>query len=280
MGFSLKCLAAAIVWMGLFGFTLDLAHTSGEEPKGQVPDRFALSVETVTGSTVRPVRTSVEWENRKYDVDSGIPVLIAVVRDPKESTGRRGWALSQLAMLMTQLKGRPCLDELARLYDGAGESEKGTILVCFQGSRDPRGIPVFIRTLDKEKNMKLRLWAAGALAHWNIRRGVAELVKLLDSQEEMPQPSHLFYVRDNAMSVFRLKNIHKGWGFPDNKESAEWPPDVMPPPDVAARLKRPTVEEIKKWWAENQHRFPNWKVGDPLPNIGPEEESSNRSDDE
>jgi hypothetical protein len=75
------------------------------------------------------------------------------------------------------------------------------------------------------------------------------------------------YVRDNAMRTFRLKNIHKGWGFPDDKESAEWPPDVMPPPDVAARLKRPTVEEIKKWWAENQHRFPNWKVGDPLPEV-------------
>jgi hypothetical protein len=244
------------------------ARACGEDPNGNALAMLPLSRDPVSGATVQRLETSVQWKDREYDVDAGIDVLMSVVRDPVQSAEERHRALLGLAMLGGNLKGRPCLDELATLYDNASEVHKGAILICFQGSDDPRGIPVFIRTLDKEQNMKLRLWAAGALAHWNIRRGAAELVKLLDSEEEMPQPSQLFYVRDNAMRTFRLKNICKGWGFPDDKESAEWPPDVMPPPDVAARLKpRPTVEEIKKWFAENERRFPDWKVGDPLPEV-------------
>jgi hypothetical protein len=156
---------------------------------------------------------------------------------------------------------------LAEAYDRAEVSEKVGVLHVFKMSLDPRGIPLFYRALEQRENTRLTLDAAIGLSRWNVRRGVSELIELLDSEEMLPlagTPS----VAQYALRTFRMYNIRKGWGFPDDKESAEWPPDVMPPPDVAARLRpQPTVEEIRKWWAENQHRFPEWNPGDPLPEI-------------
>ncbi len=268
-----RCCAQLALRITLLGMALDAPAACGEAPSEKDVDRLPLLVESVDGPARRPLSTSVKWDGRQYDVESGIDVLMGVVRNRDKSGNERHYALMRLVMLDWQLKGRPLLGELVGLYDESGDL-KGGILLCLMVSDDPRGIPVFVRTLDKEKDLKLRLRAAGALAHWNIRRGVAELVRLLESPEEMPQPSQLFYVRDDAMRTFRLTNMRKGWGFPDDKESAEWPPDVVPPPDVAARLKpRPTVEDIKKWFAENEHRFPEWKLGDPLPEVTPNDKT-------
>jgi hypothetical protein len=161
------------------------------------------------------------------------------------------------------------MDELAKLYDVASESEKYGILICFKASDDPRGIPLFMHVLDGEKNMKLRLSAAGALAHWNIRRGVAELVNLLESKDMLSQPARMPYVRDNALDLFETKNSVKGWGFPaeDIRKSIEGGLGLEREQFVALY-----TAEIKKWFAENDHRFPDWKPGDPLPAIEPGQE--------
>jgi len=244
-----------------------LCQVCDGQPATEIGDKLPLSTECATGPKVAQLGKPIRWKDREYDISGGIDVLMSAIRDA-ETHKERELALLTLSMASPDLGGRACLDDLATMFDNAEGLNKQIILTCFLGSRDPRGIPVFIRTLQKEHNIKLRLSAAAGLAQWNLRRGVAELVKLLDSQEEMPQPSQLFYVRDNAMRTFRLKNIHKGWGFPDDKESAEWPPDVMPPPEAAARLRRPpSVGEIKAWWIENERRFPEWKPGDPLPEV-------------
>jgi hypothetical protein len=267
---SFRARVTLVVQMIVAFLAIGSFRAFSEDPEKVSPDVLPMSADSASAPAVRRLSTSIRWEGREYDIEAGIDLLMSVVRHPAKYTHpwNAATALGELANLGTQLKGRPCMDELGKLYADANDLDKGSILICFQGSGDPRGIPVFMRTLDNSQNLKLRLWAAGALAQWNVRRGVAELVKLLDSQEEMPQPSQLFYVRDNAMRTFRLKNIQKGWGFPDDKESAEWPPDVMPPPEAAARLKRPpSAGEIKKWWFENQNRFPDWKPGDPLPEV-------------
>ncbi len=156
------------------------------------------------------------------------------------------------------------MDELEAVYDDAGELEKKIILTCFLGSRDPRAIPVFTGVLDNEKSMKRRLSAARGLAGWNIRRGVAELVDLLDSKEVLPQPARMAYVRDNAQESFRKANARKGWGF-RFKEIAQ---SIGRRTDLSADEKASLfVAEIKKWFAENEHRFPDWKLGDPLPEV-------------
>jgi len=210
---------------------------------------------------------SVAWNSNEYSIADGIDVLMASIENRQSSANERARALMALSGLGTKLRGHPCLQKLANRFDESSYLEKLIIVSCFKASADPSGLPLYSRILDGEKDMKLRFRAASGLADWNVRRGVGALVRLLDSTEMFPPPM-LPYVRDNAMRTFRLTNIHKGWGFPDDKESAKAPPDMIPPPEVAARLKPPpTVEEIKKWWSENEHRFPEWKPGDPLPEV-------------
>ncbi len=244
---------------------------SAVQPIGESADKLPLSRESVAGPSVRRLPTSVQWQSQEYGVDFGIDVLMSAVRDAPEGTDQRERALVELALLKTHLEGRRCIDELAKLYDLASESEKYGILICLKASDDPRGIQLFMHVLNGEKNMKLRLSAAGALAHWNIRRGVAELVKLLESKEMLSQPARIPYVRDNALELFETKNSVKGWGFPakDIRKSIETRPGMDREQFVTLY-----VAEIKKWWGENGDRFPDWMPGDPLPLIEPGKESN------
>jgi hypothetical protein len=196
---------------------------------------------------------------------------MAVVRDSERSPNERQRALNELSSLSRNLNGHPCIDELASLYNVASVLEKQAMLNLFMGSDDPKGIPVFLRTVEHEENMKLRLAAAAALAQWNVRRGVAELVKLMDSKDSVPQPSRMFFVYDNAIDLFEIKNRLKGWGFPaeDVRKSIEARPGLDREQFVALYS-----AEVKKWFAENEHRFPDWKLGDPLPAIEPDKESN------
>ncbi len=72
------------------------------------------------------------------------------------------------------------------------------------------------------------------------------------------------YVRDNALDLFETKNRLKGWGFPDQ--------EIRKAIEGRAGLDREAfvasyTAEIKKWFAENERRFPDWKPGDPLPEV-------------
>lgn len=296
---SFKCNAKVIVHMALLAFTVATALACAEPSKGEGPAPLRLSVECVGAYPIRPLPTSVKWDGRVYDVESGIAALLDVIRHPEKSDGH--WnsavALTYLSMLDRHLKGRRCLDELAKLYDAPGEVNKGGILLCFKASDDPRAIPVFMRTLDNEQDLKLRLSAAAGLAQWNVRRGVAEFVDLLESKETLPKPARMAYVRDNARNLFETKNRLKGWGFPDEEiqksieaqggfdreESRKrWESgdeETRKSIESRARLVREEfmalyIAEIKKWFAENEHRFPDWKPGDPLPVVPADEEEA------
>ncbi len=265
---SPRSYAILMIQVVLAGLTLHTGRAGGE-PNQQTLDRLPLSLQSVTGSTPPRLPSSTQWRGREYDIEAGIGILMGVVRAPEMSSKDREMALLQLAMLRTHLNGRPCLDELRERFDDAGGLEKTITLTCFKGARDPRAIPLFVRTLDNEQSMKLRLSAASGLAGWNIRRGVAELVELVESEEKLEQPARMAYVRDSALESFRNANSRKGWGFPIN----EWWKSIDGRPDLDEDQKRALYNEeiereirgIKKWFAENEHRFPAWKVGDPLP---------------
>lgn len=276
MIFSVKCYSRTLVQIALVVLTLYAPRVGGDQGIVEVLDRLPTSSESVSGKTVRPVRTYVQWKDVKYAIDPGIDIVMNVVRNPRESAQERESALVQLAMLMGQLHGHTCLDELGTIYDSAEELQKQLILTCFKGSRDPRGIPVFVRTLNKENNIKLRLSAAASLAQWNIHRGVAELVDLIDSEEMLPPPAgRLPYVRDNALQTFRSKNTHKGWGFPEeNIRNSIYGRADLDDDQKRTKYNEDVRVEIKKWFVKNEHRFPEWKAGDPLPKI----EQKNKSD--
>jgi hypothetical protein len=178
-------------------------------------------------------------------------------------------------MAGTHLRGHPCLRELEILYDKGGELEKQEILLCFLGSRDPRAVALSSRVLEKEQDMKLRLTATSVLAGWNIRRGVAELVKLVESQESLPPPARMPYVRDYALESFHHANTRKGWGLND-EETRKSIEDRAQNREEFVLL---YAVEIKKWFAENEHRFPDWKPGDALPEVEANQEKPAEAND-
>ena len=251
-------LLLAVVWVD----TALAGGVSGESAHGSLP----LSCEAVAGSPASRQATSVKWEGNEYDVETGLDVLMRVVRDPERSANDRELALLDVSRLGTHLKHRLCLDELRKRFDSAGELEKSIILTCFKGAQDPRAIELFTHVLDHGQSMKLRLRAAGGLAQWNVRRGGAELVKLLDSDAILSQPARVPYVRHNALELLRTNNRLKGWGYPDEKiwRGIESRTDLNND-EKAALFFAEEKAEIKKWWAGNEHRFPEWRPGDPLP---------------
>lgn len=246
----------------LMGLTLGVFGAVAAAPHAKQLDVLSISIEPASEGSVSGTSESVQWDGREFDVESGIRVLVGVIRDPAEGGKDRELALIQLAMLRTQLKGHQCLNELESVYITAGDLEKQLILTCFLGARDPRGIRVFTRSLEIEDSMKLRLAAASGLAGWNIRRGVQEIVDLLESGETLPKPTRIPFVRDNALECFRHANTRKGWGFPDDEvRTAITAQPGLDREDVVNSY----VAEIKKWFAANKHRFPEWKPGVPLP---------------
>ena len=105
---SSKCRTRVIVCLALFGFTSGVSLASGEPVKEKARDSLPLSVDTVTGATARPVRTYVEWDGREYDVESGIDVLMSVVRDPGEKRCQEEF-LGRLRLDITfPRRGAPC----------------------------------------------------------------------------------------------------------------------------------------------------------------------------
>ncbi|RMD62884.1 hypothetical protein D6833_06310 [Candidatus Parcubacteria bacterium] len=254
-----------LVFILLLPYSINIAYGSKEDHVKGEHGSFPLSVE---GGPRRTAPLSIPWNGKEYEVESGINLLMNIIRDKTTPSAERHLALVHLTMAGRRLKGHACLEELKRIYESATVQERRVIVDCFSVSHDPRAIPFLYNVLENTKSIDLRLGAAVGLAGWNVRRGVAVLIDLLDSPAKISNSSIFRYVRDYAMYYFRMLNIRKGWGFVDNKESVEWPPDMKPTPDVARRMgAMPTSADIKIWWIENKERFPDWKPGDPLPEI-------------
>ncbi len=253
--------------------SLGSLQSFGQGDDAVTANMLPLSRTYLTELRVRHLRTSVRWKGREYDVESGIDVLLNVVRHPQDHSPpwNPATALTGLAMLDTQLNGRACLDELANVYGTSDAAEKNSILTCFITSGDPRGLPLFARSLDSEKNVGLRLIAAIGLARWNVRRGVSELISLFERTElrHLPGPP---IIGQEALQTFRSYNDHQNWGF-KGEDFQKWSEsrtdlnDSEKPALYSAEM----ASEVKKWFAVNKHRFPDWKLGDPLPGNTPTE---------
>lgn len=266
---------ALLVPLVLAMFVVDNFHVCRAQSDAEDRRLLLLSSDYEGKRSTGVWRNSVPWKGRGYDVEAGIDVLMSVVRHPEESA--RLWnaatAITGLAMLGGNLKGHPSLDELAKLYDTAAVSEKRAILTCFITSGDPRGIPVFTRRLDKGENIELRLSAARGLARWNVRRGVAELIDLFESTVFVQHLASTPIVGNNALQTFRTFNDRKDWGFPENEwwKSIDGRADLDQDQKKALRTAEieKEIKAIKAWFAENKERFPDWKLGDPLPEVAP-----------
>lgn len=250
--------AAALLWLG--GHVCGVQQVEPKEGKTEA-HLLPLSTESVSKSTRKVVPTSVRWEGRDHDVDAGVELLMNIIKDRAMSASKRRSALDRLGMVGTQLKDRKCMDDLLRLYGVVGtRSEKAGILLCFVKSDDPRGVPLLYKVLDSEKDHLLRLFAADGLARWNIRRGVDALIGLFPSTVEIGERQ----LGGQAAGIFHLLSQAKGWSCPD-KEMQE----------AALAICRGKQEQyyealasvVRQWFDHNKERFPDWKPGDPLPEV-------------
>jgi len=258
-------LGQAIVWSALGAAAAQSVdpNPSGARPEQSAQQRLPLSAASVDkqGSahfTVIP--KSIAWQGEEYKIQDGIDILMGVIRDTRTSSAERAAALDRLGTLNTQLRAEDCLGQLIELYDlDMTRDEKAGILLCLIKSEDPRGLPLFYRALDREKDPMLRLLAANGLAAWNVQRGVAELISLLDSKATTGQRK---IGTEAQMLLFRL-NEGKAWGIPKDEIMAE----------VARANPNATRQEalanliaaLQAWFGENKQRFPDWKPGDAVP---------------
>jgi hypothetical protein len=140
-------------------------------------------------------------------------------------------------------------------------SEKVALLFCLAENKDPRALPLFGEILDTQKEEYLRLPAAYGLAMWNARRGVRELIELLSVKQTESPIRYPGIIGDKAARLLSRLNYWKSW----------WAPEAVLQAVAEARAEvhdevlDSCHAELKKWFAGNEHRFPDWKPGDPLP---------------
>jgi len=199
----------------------------------------------------------VRWNGREYGAQEGARVLIRIIMAQDTDPAVRVKALSAVRVI----RDLQITEQLVSLYPNLREAdEKAGVVECLLWSGDPRALPMFAKILDKEQNRRLRLGAAHGLAEWNIRRGVQELIALIQCKPSAPECAS---IRDQAANSFRMLNQRKSWGFPESDiiaAIAQANPNATPEESLVL-----FTDALQKWFDLNEHRFPDWKPGDPLP---------------
>lgn len=229
----------------------------------ETKERNVLPLSTVQTSvpgetTFKMVNPTLRWQGREYQAAEGTRVLMQVITDPVTDPSRRAKALEALG----RLRNTDTTPQLISLYNDLRErEEKAGVILCLTWSEDPRGLPLFMRILDHEQDKLVRFFAASALAQWNVRRGVAELIRLLECTDALGPRT----VRDEAANSIRSFNTRKSWGYPEQEILADLTkanPDYTREEALVLYL-----GAINTWFEANKHRFPDWKLGDALPKI-------------
>ena len=240
--------------IALRSLDLCLAQRENEEP-----NVLPLSTAYVPGpgqTTGKTFYDTVQWEGQEYRARKGTTVLMQVILDPATAQTKRAKALEALA----RLRNRDTIPQLVSLYDAlSGGEDKLGIILCIGRSEDLRGLPFFAKILEQEQNNAARSYAAAALAAWNVRRGVKELIDLFECKERL---GNEVIIGEGAIIAFGVNNRLKQWGFPEDdiRKSIEQGSELSPEERVKLWM-----QEVKVWFAQNKDRFPDWKLGDPLP---------------
>lgn len=247
------------VWAFICSVTLsfDLCLAQGDNEEAGILPLSTAQVAVPGKSTGKMFYATVEWEGQEYHAIEGTSVLMKVITDPATDSILRAKALQRLG----RLRNTDTTVRLVALYDSLAErEEKLGVMSCLIWSEDPRGFSLFTRVLEHEQDNMVRLFAGVALAQWNVRRGVAELVRVLEECKDGARADRTFC--NEAAKEFAGLNARKIWGFPEKeiRESIA-SKTALSDEEMSALF----VAAIKKWFSENEHRFPDWKPGDPLP---------------
>jgi len=235
----------------------------GANEEGALPLTSALA--SVPGETkFEDHRTTIEWKGQDYGCAEGARVLIDIVAGRHRSSDLRAEALRTLRRIPSiHLRDPETVNQLISTYDSLEDSQEKVDLVAIVGAWSPRALPFLARILGSEKDTNVRQLAAAGLGGWNIRSGVAELIGILEECNDDASRDRI--VCNEASKEFSWLNARKGWGFPERRIREE----IVSRTDLTnEEMSALFVSEIKKWWAANEHRFPEWKLGDAPPEDG------------
>jgi hypothetical protein len=260
-------IGALLIWGAMVG-----QNDSASRAKSDVialDDVFTLTAEEVSRSNYArtPHVDSVEWNGQILAWQEGMALLSAIAANPAVEMEKRAAALTTLGSLNVRLRGSDCVPVLLNLYRPDSPLElKLEVLKCLCVSHDVRAIPLFSSVLAKEPDEFLRLMAAGGIATWNVRSGVRELFQRLSATAAK---DHSRTVGEEAGRLLASLNARKGWGLPTEGDLRAAIGD--PQKYDKDELVRLASELYQKWFSENEHRFPDWKPGDPLPAVQPQD---------
>jgi len=240
-----------------------LAHGMAEPGHAEGPALPLCPVPAAGVIAHRTIPSTIEWEGREYEASEGIEILMRVITDDRTDPEKRASAFAGLGTVAPRLQDTDHIPELVALYERlTQQDEKRAVIGCVAESNDRRGLPLFTKVLLDATDESDRFQAAYALAHCNVRQGVRALIDLSQSHElERERPG----MRDAIVKVLQALNREKRWGRPDldilqriNNGEIQW--------TEAEKLSQ-YIAELKKWFLENEHRFPGWELGDPLPEV-------------
>ena len=257
-------LIATFIWSG--AAVLGLGWTGrSDDPPGTLP-LARQPVDSVDSERRKVVKglwyedqdDTITFEGRDYSPEEAIPVLVAVVTDRQSDVERRRLAWRSLSRLSSRLPTsgympvllRACLEERDGLLKAGG-------LGCLIGTGDRALLGLAEHVLNTESDEVLRFVGAGALAEWNVRRGVEELVALLGSKTMLGKKRPFAGM---VLSTLDQLNDRQGWGMPLKAmmEEVQRTHDIGTDCSLEQGMAALGAlgQRIQDWFAANRERFP------------------------
>ena len=260
----------AIIAVNCIGI-LGAAHAqpADQSEKSRVPSDQILSLTAehdLASSARRNHPESIIWEGIELDSRVAESILMNVVENPESAKSRRLDALGKLSAIHSVLRGSDSLPRLIALYDKDVDIEtRRAVVLCLCKSMDPRAFDLLFRITQSESgDSMLRVICAGGLAQWNVRQGVRQLAMLADSDESIH--SHRT-IGDEAMILLQSLDQLKNWGY-DARPSVQ---SIITSKSLNHSDKRHALRDnFVEWFEANAYRFPDWRPGDPLPEVDKE----------
>jgi hypothetical protein len=186
---------------------------------------------------------------------------MAVIQDRTTVSVERAMALDRLGVLSIHLRAHRCVDDLVELYPTLEKTEERFgLLQCLVKSQDSRALPLLYRAATGDKDPLVRSVGAAGLATWNVRAGARQLIELFVLDAPGPRGA----LGWEAVIAFDSENSRRGWGLP--KELADRA-DASLQGLSDAELRQELQRRYRDWFEQNKDRFPDWKAGDPLPEV-------------
>ena len=220
----------------------------------------AVSANQVEGAP-KSQRTHVQWKGQDHPLTEGIDLLIDTLQAKDAAGSDRVEAIAELARIPWDKKRSEVVTALLTAYPSAPDNvSRYMILRTLSQSRTPQALPLFAKLVQNGSVPSERFCAAAGLAAWNVRSGVRGLIDLIPSTAKLPDNRE---IGEEALKLIQNMSVARNWGFSVRDVAAEVAAD--PANADSAQARSAWTKKAADWMKENEERFPEWKIGAPIP---------------